>query len=396
MDISNKHITFVWQLNCEYGGGIIPLFSELASELRTKFGCKISWVFPQQSQRRDWIDEIKKNDKVYFVSSVDAYEQDFENILAIIKPDIVHTNFEMMDIAVSKAIHKLGLATKLVFHIHDALRFNKNVELYFIRKHMWNYRMAKRYHKWGKDAYFVPVSEDMAQFVHHYRKHRFLLPPDYQAGKNIEYDRCTIVPNGISTERIDRIPYIKVSEKPTNPFSFLSFGGRIHVKGIDVLISAGDILIHKGYNFQIMLTSTPESRKQVLEYCKEKLGYHSLPDWLKLIDQTQDIASIMNLCNCYVSAARAETFSLAICEATFMRLPIIQSEIAGTQWNESNPSVLTFPNEDSDKLASCMESMINWDKNDLSDKCEITNTNNRNSYSSKKWINTIVDIYKGL
>ena len=145
-----------------------------------------------------------------------------------------------------------------------------------------------------------------------------------------------------------------------------------------------------------MLTSTPESRKQVLEYCKEKLGYHSLPDWLKLIDQTQDIASIMNLCNCYVSAARAETFSLAICEATFMRLPIIQSEIAGTQWNESNPSVLTFPNEDSDKLASCMESMINWDKNDLSDKCEITNTNNRNSYSSKKWINTIVDIYKGL
>lgn len=377
-------------------GGIIPLFNELAAKLRISFNCAVSWIFPRQSQHRSWIDELKKKDNVYFVSTYETYEQDFEDLFATLKPDIVHTNFEMMDVAVSKAIHKLGLCTKLVFHVHDSFRFDKKVRLYFIRKYVWNYRLSQRYNKWGKDAYFVPVSEDMAQFVHHYRKHRFSIPPIYQTGKLIKYDRCTVVPNGISTERLDCISYIKVSEKSNLPFCFLSFGARFYVKGIDVLIGAGNILIHKGYNIQIVLTLTARSRQQVLDYCKMKLGYQTLPNWLKLIEQTQDVASLMNEANCYVSAARAETFSLAICEATFMRVPIIQSQIPGTQWNECNPSVLTFPNEDSEQLACCMESMIQWNKDELSDKCEITNTNNRNSYSSQNWIHKIIDIYKEL
>lgn len=130
--------------------------------------------------------------------------------------------------------------------------------------------------------------------------------------------------------------------------------------------------------------------------CFEEIFNGKIPTWCKLIEPQEDIISILSQADCFISSSVHETFSYAICEATIYGIPVIQSDIPGTKWNERNPSTYVFPSENYKKLASRIVEVMNIPVDDIAKSCTETRINNINEYSLQNWSNKIIDFYNQL
>lgn len=74
----------------------------------------------------------------------------------------------------------------------------------------------------------------------------------------------------------------------------------------------------------------------------EKSTSETFPQWLEIVPESDNIATIFEKATCYISASYYETVSMAIAEASIWGLPIIESDIIGTSWNRNNPSTFLF------------------------------------------------------
>ena len=140
----------------------------------------------------------------------------------------------------------------MVWHVHDYMDFSVKGQTYpllrYIRRRVL---YALRYHIYGKNACFVPVSLEMAHFVNHFRHHLFTVPKEYIPEKtNVLSERITPLLNGLFLPRLGDLPQRKAKQRST-AFRFLSFGTNFHRKGIATLLAAGKLLSNKKYEFQI-------------------------------------------------------------------------------------------------------------------------------------------------
>lgn len=119
-----------------------------------------------------------------------------------------------------------------------------------------------------------------------------------------------------------------------------------------------------------------------------------MPEWLELKKAENNIAPLLERTSCFISAARGETMSLAIAEATYFLTPVIQSDIPGTYWNSKNPSAFLFKDGDYEDLANKMESFIQADKKELEEKCEVSKHNNEELLSPRSWCEDMVQLYE--
>ena len=67
MKLEGKNVAFLWACNSPYPGRIIPLFEKLSAQLKAGGVKSVSWIFPTQSAHREWIDDIKKDDRVFYI-----------------------------------------------------------------------------------------------------------------------------------------------------------------------------------------------------------------------------------------------------------------------------------------------------------------------------------------
>ena len=204
--------------------------------------------------------------------------------------------------------------------------------------------------------------------------------------KNNEYKKSTTIINGIDLSRIHQSSEINI---PRNPFIFLTFGGQAKRKRIDLLVKTGIILINKGYNIKVRITKSDDTLQWLMETCKKT----DFP-WLEIIEQTENVGSLFEECSCYVSTATRETMSMAIAEASIAGKPVIQSDIAGTWWNASNPSTYLFQDKNIDDLSRQMETLINTPNSQIIKNCKITQENNLKLLNLELWCNKIISIYQ--
>lgn len=194
-----------------------------------------------------------------------------------------------------------------------------------------------------------------------------------------------VIPNGIDVTRIGKSDFLQ-----HKPFTFLAFSGRNIQKRIDLLLDAAEELTHEGNNLKILLTNGVDTKQVVSS------RYETLPKWLNIVGQTDDINSLFSKADCFVSSSASETFSFAIAEASIYGLPIIQSDIPGTMWNACNPSTFLFKTENVKDLKRSMLEVMNASKDSLLQKCiETRNTNVRN-YSLSAWCDKVLDFYQKL
>lgn len=128
----------------------------------------------------------------------------------------------------------------------------------------------------------------------------------------------------------------------------------------------------------------------------DKIFDGKIPEWCRLIEPQEDITSVLEQADCFISSSVHETFSYAICEATIFGLPVIQSKIPGTKWNEQNPSTYLFESENAEELANRITEVINTPIATLNENCSITRRNNLHDYSLESWSRKIIDFYMQL
>lgn len=395
MDLYNKKIVFVIYYKSEVAGNIIVLFDRFAEYLIKQYDAKIFWVFPKQDSK-PWLDALVCKYTVAFTSDPfgiipeKKHIDELCSLFAQWQPDIVHSNFEQYDISLAKVIKKLGGTSKLVIHLHDIMSFSvkgrSNFVVRYLRRRVWYWL---RYNYWGKSANYISVSPEMAFFVNHIRTHTFSEPPKFLNDRQPDfYNNISIVINGIVPERL---PKVVANRTKDSEFTFLTFGTNYRGKGIDTLLKASDELRKKRTDFRIVITKGNGLFDSVNEYYNGEI-----PGWIDLIQQTEDVASLFSSADCYISASRGETMSMAIAEATFYDLPVIQSDIPGTYWNANNPSTFLFKLEDYSDLLSKMEKVMDYDKIDLERLCKQTEETNRSKLSVGQWISAVEDVYKKL
>lgn len=364
-----KYILHFAQYSAPYKGNFIRSLVALETKLTT-LGYHMAYVFPAAVESQPWWSSFS-SEHVTFTITANESKQTAEGVCRIInevKPLIIHTHFEGFDKIVTKAVNAVNSDCRVVWHLHDFFSYHPN-----LIKHIYQYYcFFNHYFLHAQHVSVIGVSPQILSFVKRYR--------ELLGGRFI---REEVIPNGVDFSRI------RQQEKQVhhNEFTFLAYGGRNSQKRIDLLLRAAQEL-KQFHGFRILITRGVDT-----QYVCESFFHGLIPDWCQLIDQTDDINSILEQADCFVSTSVHETFSYAICEATFFGLPIIQSDIDGTRWNANNPSTFVFRSEDSNDLKRAMLEVISSDRQLLQDSIKQTRYNNL-QFSIDNWCERIISFYE--
>ena len=395
MNLEGKNIVFLWAVDSPYPGRIIPLFEELSTKLKTGGVKSVSWIFPTPSVPRGWIDDIKKVDRVFFTDrDYSKTTGQLAQIFSEISPDIIHTNFEAYDVPAVKALRRIGSKCKVVFHGHDWVRLKRTGPLAWLKKIRFHLLMLRHYYWYGRNAYVVGVSPEVASVIGQF-KCGGLLPVkqyDNETYKYLRYPGVMYRINGLVMDMFDDVKPVSLTEKHLALPTFTAFATQPERKGADVILYAADLLWKKGVRFKLVLTYI--RRGWFDDFLRENLGMASVPEWLELKKAENNIAPLLERTSCFISAARGETMSLAIAEATYFLTPVIQSDIPGTYWNSKNPSAFLFKDGDPEDLANKMELIIQADQKVLEEKCEASKQNNEELLSPHSWCEDMTQLYE--
>ncbi|MBQ0138858.1 MAG: glycosyltransferase family 4 protein, partial [Kurthia sp.] len=322
-------------------------------------GGQQAYVFPFEVETQPWWDFFCKRHKTYTVKN----SSDIGEMLAIIEdfsPSIIHTHFEGFDECCVKAVRKYGRKKiKIVWHMRDMFQYHHN-----LFKHLYQVFCFYRHYNWNvtEDVSIISVSAELYEFIRRYTTF-------FAKGVN----HVEVIPNGVDFRRIDSDSLDKIQMH--NIFTFLAYGSRNVQKRVDYLLkAANDIAACK--EIKVIITLGVDTQEVV-----DSFFDGDVPKWCELIPQTPNLNELLSQADCFVSTSIHETFSNAICEASVYGLPVIQSDIEGTKWNANNPSTFVFRSGDVDDLKRVMYEVMHLQWNDLKQKCEITQLNNRKKYS---------------
>lgn len=374
MNIRNGRLLCIAQYAAPYEGNFIASLEALEAILCKEYKCEVAYVFPRLASSQAWIHKFMLEHRTFFTCNDVCHSYtELEKIREEYMPTLVHTHFDGYDLAVNKVFFN---GVKIVWHMHNHLSY-VNHPLKAIYQ-MWCF--LQHYGWQSKNVNIISVSDEMKKFVEKWRK-RSIYGTLFAGGGKIQF-----IPNGIELSRVLNKRKPRISD---DKLIFLAFGGRNSQKRIDVLLEAGKELIKLRNDFQVFITKGTDTESVVNNYFQG-----NLPSWVILKDQTEDIASLFNSVDCFISSSEHETFSYAICEASVFGLPVIQSDIAGTMWNAKNPSTRLFKVNDPLALCKQMNFIIDADKEELEKQIQVTIENNRRDYSLEQWAHNVISFYK--
>lgn len=390
MNIQNKKICFISYYGAQYAGNFILMLLDLAKRLQVCYNVECFFIFNKQSDY-EWHRLVAGKHQIEFVDSPYARScvPQITNLLRKWDIDLVHYHFEAYDIPVAKAVKQIDKNIKQVWHLHDYVEVDKSGKSFeWLRKIRAKYLYFNHYRRWGKDAYLVGVSAEVLYSVEQFRDNIFAYPkqvPNEELSVMSFKHGCVLI-NGIDMRRLNRAYKI-----PGGIFTFLTFGGDTFRKGIPLIFDACELLYKDRKDFRLVITKGVGTE----DYCNKRYERY-YPEWLSLVNQSDDIAALFDKSHCFISASHRETMSMAIAEASIYGLPVIQSDIPGTWWNVKSPSAFVFRDNDASYLKNCMEKLINMDKETLKDLCAEGAMLNRKRLSLESWTNSIIDIYKNV
>ncbi len=353
-----------------YAGNFIRSLCALEEKL-SSLGMKMAYVFLPNAKLQPWWEDFASKHLVYCTES-DSEAGKSKELVAIINeldPAIIHTHFEGYDVPVAMAVKSCHSNAHIVWHMHDVLSYHQNP-----LKRLYQYFcFFRHYCFYGKGVSAIGVSKQILDFTSGYRR--------LMGGSFL---RSKVIANGIDISRIVQ----RKSLQQHAPYTFLTFGGRNVQKRVDLLLDAAS-RIYKDNNIRVLITKGTDTGQVVDEFFN---GH--VPDWCKVIPQSDDINSIFGQADCFVSTSVYETFSYAICEASIYGLPVIQSDIDGTKWNSNSPSSYEFKSEYIDDLVGAMKKVMSENSTILSNRIKETQSINMREYSMDAWCGKIVNFYE--
>ena len=333
---------------------------EILEEELEKKGYRTIYAFCDKAKDKGWCKRIEERTKVYYLPEAKARILPrtyllFNQIYKENEVDIVHTHFELYDIPATVMAKK---KTAIYWHLHDPINVFDGM-----RGLLWKVQ----YGVVGKRAILLSVSD-------FYRKEVIEI--------GFPEEQSKVVLNGIDTSRLEKTSF------STNPrYQFLTLGWDFYRKGDDIIIEACKRLYADGYEFSLLLNGN-ESTWPILEQYLDNKEYPFLVKGYP----TKEIGELYKSANIFIQASRKETFSYAVCEASYMGMPVISSDIAGLEWAHMLPTVTFFENENVEELYNLMKTFLDgkqFVEKDYNQTKAIINSD----YTIHAWAHKIMRIY---
>jgi glycosyltransferase involved in cell wall biosynthesis len=321
----------------------------------TDRGNSIIYIFPKEAMDFDWIRDLRKqNDSIFFISyrpySLNNYKE-IKKILRDNRINLIYSHMCGWDITA----HLASPATPIIWH----MRMGVNVIDWKKRLKNWLKIRVLGY----RNTYHIAVSKPVADAINS-------LKPKYE---------CQLIYNSLDFSRLKeehrRFPLHE-------PYKMLIFGWQPYVKGLDITLSACEHLNAEDVRVQLIVSS----QEKTYEYIEKR--YSKKPEWLILIEPTNDIAELYESVDMMVSASRTEGFSFSLAEAIYSGLPVIYSDIPGTNWaNDFNGTYLFQSENYKDEIRAIEECIAN----NVTRQQQIDNqVKMRSEYSMDSWTRNVL------
>lgn len=344
-----------------YSGNFIASLEALEEELAKK-NIRTVYAFVGRAGEQEWCKEIEKRTKVYYLPEAKARILPktygiFRRIYRENDISVVHSHFELYDIPAT-VMAKSG--TKIFWHLHDPIQPGK------IRNSR-RILTKLQYGIVGKRATLLSVADEYRKTV---------------VGLGFPEEKTATVVNGLDISRVTA-----VNPRRETQYDFLTFGWDFYRKGGDVILEACRLLTAEGYRFRLLFNGNGHTWPKLEEYM-----HNEKPDWLELGQPVENINELFDSCAVFLQASRRETFSYAVCEATYAGLPVISTDIAGLEWAHDLPTVDFVENEDAQGLCNAMKQYLEG-KSFTPEQHQRSRQIIYEKYSTQEWTRKILEHY---
>lgn len=314
---------------------------------------------------RQWIDELgKRGKKVGFMTG--NITKDAGIIKGIMKTEqvaIVHTHFISMQQYLSVYIATLGHKVPVVMHMHNHSKEATNPVKRVLRRFLY-----------GK-CRMVACSGSVLKS----------LERDYPRNQKCAID------NGVNFNRLENYQEITAQEYGLKESDkvFLIFGFDFYRKGVDLAVQALDKLRKEGKNYSLLI-SLSTNFDEVERNIKEILGM--LPEWVRIIPARNDVATLYNFVDLFLSPSREEGLPYSVVEAGYSKCGVVMSDISA-QEHLKIPYGVWFKSGNVDDLAEKIVTAVEQHEEKV-EKWDWAKAQMMEAYALDSWSNQMQEYYK--
>lgn len=290
-----------------YRGNFMDSLTNLEEKLK-KENRKNIYLFTQDARAEgpmQWITEMKKNGQVVEFLSGNLM-QDAKLIRQLVKEHgviLLHTHFITMQQYLAVYLAVCGSRLSVIMHMHNHSKPAQNTLKNWLRQFL----------------YSRCIMVACSQSVYH------SLERDYP--KNEKYS----IDNGVNFKRLDT--YTKLDNcdfnLADNEKAFLIFGFDFFRKGVDLAVKALAKLRKEGYTYSLLI-SLSTNFEQVEKNIVDILG--TMPEWIKIIPARNDVATLYNYADLFLSPSREEGLPYSVIEAGYSSCSVVLSDISAQKY----------------------------------------------------------------
>ena len=203
--------------------------------------------------------------------------------------------------------------------------------------------------------------------------------------------RKCFIDNGVNFDRLDQYGEIANEEYGVLPEEkvFLIFGFDFYRKGVDLAVLALQKLREQGHKFTL-LVSLSTNFDEVHTNIEQILG--CMPEWVKIIKARNDVATLYNYVDLFLSPSREEGLPYSVVEAAYSKCSVVLSDISA-QAKLRIKYGYWFPDGDINALADAILKAEEEHKDKIQHWDEVK-AYMREQYALEAWSNKVAELYK--
>jgi len=352
-----------------YRGNLLESLNYLDTCLKSE-GSESVYLFPKISKELDWAKEMQKSGrKLYFIDpSFFSKKIKLKNIRFLTrilkenKISVIHTNFAVYNYTLFITKKFVYRSIKIIGQFQNHYILPDNI--------IKRFKVFVTSHTYDK---IIGVSESVVESI---------------LDTSIPGNKVTCIFNSLAPSRLNISENVQLRSR-TGQKVILMFGWPYYRKGVDIAIDA--IMQMNSDGSDLMLAISLAGGKNIIENeIKKKLG--TIPDWIKILDPREDIATYYHASDLFISPSREEGYTFAVLEAAYCGCMIAVSSIGGNP--KDIPYTEIFESENSGKMKDCIMRILNWDELEINKIRKVQREYVLMHYSIKDWADSILNIYK--
>ena len=368
--MSTHSVLFLCDYKSLYAGNFIASLTHLGDALEA-FGSRAVYVFPEAAKERDWLTYLSEHRTVELIPGGSSVLPFVRSLMKKFGTDILHAHFGYMQEA--RLLALLDPKLRVVLHRHSDFSAGR---------------------KPGPAARLRNGLIRLEDGLIGKRMVNINVGPGMKTGP-----RTVCIPNALVTERFEKECPSRDAVRSSLSLSgtdtmVLLFGWTPYVKGVDVACEAVRKVVESGHaDWKLGIICGREmTTDKMPDWINGHTGLSGNEDWILCLPPTERIGDYLAASDLMLSASRSETFSYSVLEALWFGKRCVISDIPGTEWAGSYPSVSVFRSGDP---GSCSEALLSSSVSADPDRDALKRRISAD-YALEDWTKRVLSVYDSL